>query len=444
MNDEGLRHYNCLSLAESWHSAKLSYFQKNPRFGEMAAYFLGHNAGTYYFFLNTIFMVGAVLLIFRLSTGVWPGNNSKSSLTLLLIAFSIPGFTSDITWPLANMSWLYPCVTALAFFCTTERFLKGDFNLSPILTFTALPLAFITGTGNNNTPIVAWLIMTGCGLYWILFKRTSRLTWQYAAILCTLTVACIVFYTAPGTYARAEDAKWEFSFSNILFNSILAPNNWILTGILLWRLLFTCGVLTFIHRGMQVEKKSRLTLLSTALLMLWGVLILAPYWGAPRSYSSLELLLVCIISCLFYNVARKKGNAIAFSILILHALTMSTSIVPTAGGLVSSHREWKRIETMAEKIKEEGKDVLIVRQSDLNMTPAVSRIWKIPGFIIQYRISPTIPLITTTESQTTHTNHKHKWLSSTWTQEADSGDSIMNPIAARKLGLKAVYYLPHK
>ncbi|MBR5878597.1 MAG: hypothetical protein IKY91_03530, partial [Akkermansia sp.] len=100
LHDEGLRHYNCLSIAESWHSAKLSFIQKNPRFGEMAAYFLGHNAGTYYFFLNTSFMVGAVLLIFRLSTGIWPGNNIKSSLILLLIAFSIVGFRSDITWPL--------------------------------------------------------------------------------------------------------------------------------------------------------------------------------------------------------------------------------------------------------------------------------------------------------------------------------------------------------
>ena len=444
MNDEGLRHYNCLSIAESWHTAKLSYFQKNPRFGEMAAYFLGHNAGTYYFFLNTFFMVGAVLLIFRLSTGVWPGNNGKSTLTLLLIAFSIPGFTSGITWPLANMSWLYPCTTALALFCITEKFLKGDFNLSPILTITAIPLAFITGMGNNNTPIVAWLIMSGCGLYWILFKRTSRMTWQYAAILCMLTIACIIFYTAPGTYARAEEANWELTFSNILFNSILVPSNWILTFIILWRLLLTCGALAFIHRKVQSEEKGRFLLLLMGFTMLWGVLLLAPWWGAPRSYCSLELLLVCVISCLFYNIARKKGNAVAFSILLLHALTMSTSIVPTAGGLVSSHREWMRIAAMAEKAKEEGKDFLVVRQSDLDMTPAVSRVWKIPGFIIQYRISPTIPLITAAESQTTHTDHKHTWISSTWTSEADSGDGIMNPIAARKLGLKAVYYIPNK
>ena len=111
---------------------------------------------------------------------------------------------------------------------------------------------------------------------------------------------------------------------------------------------------------------------------------------------------------------------------------------------MSSHREWMRIAAMAEKAKEEGKDFLVVRQSDLDMTPAVSRVWKIPGFIIQYRISPTIPLITAAESQTTHTDHKHTWISSTWTSEADSGDGIMNPIAARKLGLKAVYYIPNK
>ena len=109
------------------------------------------------------------------------------------------------------------------------------------------------------------------------------------------------------------------------------------------------------------------------------------------------------------------------------------------GGLVSSAREWNRIEAMAQKVKSQGGKVLIVHKSDLNFTPTFPRLLGLPSTFFNYRVSPTIPLITCSEDQCHHSNHQHKWIETTWV--SDSGDHIMNPIAAKKLGLKAVYYL---
>ena len=112
------------------------------------------------------------------------------------------------------------------------------------------------------------------------------------------------------------------------------------------------------------------------------------------------------------------------------------------GGILASHREWNRIVSLAEKAKASAQDFVVIKGSQLNFSPTFPRLLGLPGSFFNYRISPTIPLIPCREEQTLHTTHQHKWISNTWAY--DSGDNIMNPIAAKKLGLKAVYYLADK
>lgn len=440
-NEEGLHHYNCLSVAEAFNTAKLSYLHMNPRIGEMASYLFGHQAGAYYLVLHITLGFAAIMLMFRLGTGLWPAPKTKDICVLMFTFLCFLGFTSDTDWYLANMSWLYPCVLALCFFCLTENFFKGDFQISVPRFLASLPLAIVTGMSNNNTAIVSWILMAGCGLYYFLYKKSVRITWQYVIILSILTISCCLYYIAPGHYTRAEVANWELSVGNIFFNSILNPNNWILSGVLLWRLLLSGIILAIVLRTSASKlNKVRTVCLILTLFLLWGVLILAPNWGAPRSYLTLELLITCILVQLYFsiNIALHWRSVI----LIIHALIMSTQIIPSVGKLISSHREWQKIEKMATEAKAKGAEYIIVKASDLDFTPTFSRLGCMPGSFFNYRMTPRIPLMSAKEQHTTHLNHQHKWIKSTWT--ADSGDHVMNPIAAKKLGLKAVYYLPDK
>lgn len=434
-------HYNCRSAAEAWNTAMLSYQHWNPRIGEIASYFLGHHAEYWFLFLHPVLTFAATLFIYRLGIGSWPKSEGKSILSLLFVFITIMGYAS--LWFLGNLNWLYPCTAALGLLCLTEPFFKGSFKISTGHTLLALPLAFITGMSNDNTPIVVWILLSACGVFHYLIKKESRPGWQYITILLTLSAACCLYYLAPGTYERAQDADWELSFRNILFNSILAPGNWIFIVVIMWRLIASSVILGALRCRLKCPVDlGRLSIIWATLLLLWGVLLAAPCWGAPRSFSTLEIALTCIMAHVFAGVINKLSLTRSWLILLLHTAILSTQIIPVIGGAVSSQREWNRIVTIAEQAKAAGQDFVIIRKSQLDFTPTFPQIMGLPGTIFNYRILPTIPLIPCSEEQTKHTSHKHKWIESIGTN--DSGDHIMNPIAAKKLGLKAVYYLADK
>ena len=442
-DQEELCHYNCLSFQEACHTAKLSYLHMNPRIGEMFAYFLGHNALTWQTIVNTGLTFACILFIYRLGVGGWPEPTTHSIFILIFCFVTLLGCATGITWFLGNLSWLYPCSCALGLFCIIEKFFFGDFHLSKGRTLLAILLAIITGMSNNNTPAIAWLMIAGACIYWGAIKKQNVLTWQFILILLVLTASCLLFYLAPGTYERAKTANWELSFSNILWNSLLAESNWIFTAIMFWRLIAGTLILLLAKKLIHFKiERTRLFLFSFALVCLWGILIFAPCWGAPRAYLPLELMLACILTHLYAKLIHATTPKKTIPALIIYTAIMATNFVPMIGGLISSEREWTRIEAMAQKAKAQGEEILIVRQSDLNFTPTFPRLWKLPASFFDYKVRPTIPLIQTTEANASHLNHPHKWIESTWT--SDSGDHIMNPIAAKKLGLKAVYYLADK
>ena len=441
LNGEDLLHYNCLNFWESWHVAKCSYLHWNPRIGELLAFFLGHNVQTWVFFINTLITFSCILFIYRIGTGKWPGSDIRSAVSLLFCLITVLGFSTGITWFLGNMSWLYPCTLTLILFYLTEPFFKGNFHLSWRKTVLAIPIAFITGMSNNNTAIVAWLIMAGCGAFWSIATKQNKLTPQYAVILATLTISCTLFYMAPGTYERAQKSNWELSFSNLLWNSILAPTNWIFFVIMFWRMILSMGSLVVLQRISHCcISRSRLLIFSISFFCLWGVLLATPLWGAPRSYLPLKIVLACIMVHIFYRYTLQASMRKIILLFIFHCCVMSTQIIPVCQQLIISQREWKRIVVMAEKAKEQGNDFVIVKANELDFSSGLPHIWKLPASVFNYKITPTIPLIRTSEEMTQTLNHRHKYIESIRT--LDSGDHIMNPIAAKKLGLKAVFYLP--
>lgn len=442
-DQEELHHYNTLNFSESWNTAKLAYLHWNPRIGELLSYFLGQNAEKWLILINTISTFVCIISIYRLGTGYWPKADINSILILTFNFITVLGFASGITWFLGNLNWLYPCTCTLVLFCITESFFYGDFQLSWWRTILSIVLAFISGMSNDNTAASAWIMTAGCWIYWSIVKKQGLPTLQYFIILLTLTVACAIFYLAPGIMERTKCSNWEISFSNILWNSLFAKPNWLFFAIMFWRL--GAGVLILlIAKKLTLFKIecSRIATLSIAFICLWGILIFAPHWGAPRAYLPMELILACILTHLYCKLICTTSLKKALAVLIMCAAIMATNFVPMIGSLVSSAREWNRIEAMAQHVKSQGMEVLVVHRRDLDFTPALPRLWKMPSSVFDYKVKPIIPLISTTASNATHLNHPHKWIKEIG--KLDSGDHIMNPIAAKKLGLKAVYYLSDK
>lgn len=448
-NSEGLTHYNCLSFAEAFHTAKVSYLRSNPRLGEMFTYFMGHNARLFYIFIHPVLSLTSILLIYRLATGQWPDSTIKSVTTYLFIFVSFLGFNSDTYWFMANMNWLYPSTLVLAFFCLVEGFFKGNFQLSTKRLWFAVPLAFAAGMSNQNFAIVSWLLLFGCGVYHIFIRKRSGITWQYLLLFALLTIACLTFYLAPGNAKRIEMENMPISLNSIITHSLLNVGNWGKLAICLWRLCMAGVVLFFIKivTRSSINYYRFLGGLLTA-FMLWGVILVTPTWGAPRAFLPIELMITSTLALLFFSI--KFTNLIRFALLGVYMLLMSTQIIPVAGILVSSNREWNRIEKMAEMAKSQGHDFLVVRSSQLDFSSSVSQLGDFSKRIFNYTYEPVIPLIPTNEHNTLHTNHKHEWVKNDALYDTEegygyqTGDHIMNPIAAKKLGLKAVYYIEDK
>lgn len=448
-NHEDLMHYNCLSFAESVHSASVSYHKCNPRLGELVTYFLGHNARIFYLFTHTTLGFAAVLLMYRLGIGRWPESTGKSISVLILTFVCLLGFNTQTYWFLGNMNWLYPGTIAMAFICLTEGFFRGDFSLSWKKFLLAIPLAFITGMSSFNASIVAWILVTGCAIYHCGIRKSSTITWQYATILAVLTLACLLLYLGPGNFARVERDEWELSISNFVRESLLFPRNWIVLALTLWRIILVGGILLIAVRMTSSQiSKVRTSCLLIALLFAWGSVVPTPLWGAPRSLLTVELILTCILAHFFFNAKlNKMARAI---LLVIQCAIMFTLIIPNAGRLASSHREWERIEAMAESAKKQGLDYLVVRKSQLDFTPTFPRIGGLPGSLFDYRLEPVISLAVCREEQSKHLNHKHVWINGENGYDQDTGagyetgDQCMNPIAAKQLGLKAIYYIEDK
>lgn len=453
-DQEDLCHCMSRSFDESHTYMHQAYTQTNARLGEMSFYLLAmspHGDGAYHaqiisYVLTPIFLVAATLLIFRIALPEICIISNKSLSLLVFVALGLLGSKQNFYWFDGNLSWLYPCVIAMLFFVLWEGIFQGNFRVNTWKFLLSVPMAVIVGMSNENTSIVSLLMFLGGGVYTSIRQKRICITWQYTVIAALLLAAAVIFYTAPGRSARAEMAGWELTIHNILFNSLLSPTNWLHTVIFYWREAIILALMVCFARKRGVKLLDRrMACLLMVLIMSWGVLLAAPCWGAPRSYTPLDLMLFAIMARMFCKIVNHEGVKACgmWGIIAVRTLLTLTILVPTVVLALAQYRVRCQIAEHADAALARGETRLVLRKGDLDTTPVMPRYFHIPGCVVAHDLQPFVPLIgiskTRYESVPDFSHHtvfpyQGKGFSS-------CGDDVLNRGVAKRFGLESILYV---
>lgn len=449
-DSEDLAHMQAHGFREGFRYACISYQEWNARIGELVSYAIGFQNGisSYYFqyayyVLNPCFCTAAILLAIRMAVGTW--SFCRKSL-FVFAALCFFGSKQGWFWFIGNMNWLYPSVFAMLFFVMWEGIFKGDFKVNTWKFLLCLPLAVVVGMSNENTSTVSLLLFTGCGVYACVKQRKICITWQYVMIEVILLISAFLFFVAPAGTSRAATSGWELSFHNILFHSLLQPANWLYAAIFYWREALVLSIMVYIgwRRGVKLMDR-RLASMMLVVLLLWGVLLAAPCWGAPRAYTPLDLIIFAIMARLLYKIVNHEGCGAkeVGIILSLRTVLTLTVLIPTVVLAVAQYRVRSQIAARAEAALTRGETRLVLHEGEIDTSPVIPRYFHIPGCMVAHDLRPYVPLIGISREKYekspdfTH----HEWTSLTGPGYPSSGDDVLNRGVAKRFGLNSIIYV---
>lgn len=451
---EDLHHCISCSFEESLLYIHRAYLVMNPRIGEYLMFLIGmssdgvgaYNAQFLHYLMVPLFQLAAVVLIFK--TGVPEERllTKRGACICLFIALCMLGSKQNFYWHCGNMCWLYPCTGALLFFWIWKGVFHECFNMGIWGFIISVPLAVVVGMSNENTSVIAVLLFIGSGARACVRRKRFCLSWQYVAIAALLVLSAFVFYTAPCRAVRAASAHWELSFHNILFHSLLSPTNWLYTAIFYWREILILGVMLWVSLKNRVKLTDRrLLALACVLALLWGVLICAPYWGAPRSYTPLDLMLYTVMARILHKLCccQHVGAGGCRLILATRATLTLTVLVPAFVLALAQYRVRCQIEEYACAAAKRGETRLVLHEGDLDISPVMPPLFSIPGFVVCHDLSPFIPLISISADEYNSTaafNHIST-VSLTDTHYPPTGDDVLNRGVAKRFGLEGIIYV---
>lgn len=447
---EDLIHFQSKTLSEALGYVRDMYIQHNPRLGEMSMFLIGYaesGTGSFYpqylhYFLTPLFLLAAVLLIYRLAIGQWVRADRRACVILSFIMLCLLGSKQDFFWFDGNMSWLYPTVFAMLFFVIWEGIFKGNFHVSRIAFAASIPLAVIVAFSNENVSTTSFLLFSGAGVYYSLRQKKNCFTWQYLAIGVLMLVFLYFFCSAPGRAARADKAHWELSFENILFHSLLEPMNWMYTAIFYWRETIVLAFLLWTAVRQRISLRDcRLLMVGCTIFLLWGILIVAPCWGAPRAYSPIDMMVAAGMARVLHLCLKNSKTSparIVFTMGLRTALTL-TVLVPVAALAYAQYGVRCNLEKMAEEAVSAGKAELVIRHDDLGIKPAMPRFLHIPGCIVAHDLTPHLPLIPISEKKfNNRTDFTHVPFFPYSKDFKTNGDDVLNRGVAKRFGLNSI------
>lgn len=439
---EALTRFTGRTFSESWHMAYLSYMGWNPRIGDMLFHFCDfaipfHVLGAILF---PLFLVIGALVIFRLGIGHLPDSSGRSIFTLTCIVIGILGVHSGVFWFYANFSWFYLSIIAVCFIISIEPWFRGDFSISWKRCAFAIPLAFVSGMSQENTPAAIIVLLLACGVYWFIIKKQRKGIGRYALIMSFLLIGAYLLYSAPGRTCRTDAAHWEISFENILFKSILCSDNWIYSLICFWRPLSMALLLAFISRIINYRTAStpRTKLLLSSIVLLWGVLTFAPWWGAPRGFMPLDIVVLCLLSRQFYFMFPKIRPRIMVLLCAAQLLLTATMAIPQYVSIYATHQQWQYITKRAKECKMKGESTLVLQRSDFNLGTIKIHNLPIPRCMFAKEVTGTIPLNSVTQQQ--YAEYKDVWIIPN-TFDLDLPQVRANKSVAKHLGLESIFYI---
>lgn len=382
--EEDLWHFVPETWDEACHAAGMSWLFWNARLGEMACYFVGSHFRLWVLVLQPLCLVLTVFSLYRLAIGKWPNNRRHTGITILFIVLAVLAMHSGLDWFSGNCNWFYPCSFALFFFALVEPIFYGHFSVPWRKFFLLLPMAVIVGMSNEATSLASLLFFGGAGVY---HKTRNRVAWgpPYTILLLVLAISAALLYCAPAGAARREAAGSELSVWHYL-QSFTSLSSWLYFPVCFWRLFLIGGILLLWKPNTNaLLLRRRYLLVLSAFMMMWGILIMAPAWGAPRGYCPMELSLIIILTALFYAKIKVSSQRSNHAILCVHFIIMLTQIVPTFIMVWERHVAWTHLTEAADQVKQRGETELVIYDaSDFHKKP-VKRLWKLPHSFYPYK-----------------------------------------------------------
>lgn len=431
--EEDLWHFVPETWSEACHAAGMSWLFWNARLGEMACYFVGSHFRLWVLVLQPLCLVLTVFSLYRLAIGEWPSKHRRhTGITLLFIFLAVLAMHSGLDWFNGNCSWFYPCSFALFFFALVEPIFYGRFSMPWKKFFLLLPMAVIVGMSNEATSLASLLFFGGAGVY---YKTRNKAAWgsPYTILLLVLAISAALLYCAPAGAARREAADSELSLWYYL-QSFTSLSSWLYFPICFWRLFLIGGILLLWEpRTNALLLRRRYLLVGAAFMMMWGILIMAPAWGAPRGYCPMELALIIILTALFYAKIEASQPRSIYAILSVHLIIMLTQIVPTSIMVWERHVAWSHLVEAADQAKQRGETKLVVRDASDFYKEPVKQLWKLPHSFYPYKSRVDFLLI---PSPVDHAYMPYFEVSLTnWR------DGGQNRTLAKRLGLEQVIFI---
>ena len=450
---EDIWHLNAVDYREAYELALQTYNNTNARIGEFFIYFIGVDSEIdgacrvlwLYRFFNPIFITACALFIYRLATGAWSVNTKPEKLTFILIIVCILSNKNNYYWLCSNFNWYYPTVIALMFFIVIEPFYNGNM-LRPTRFVFAILLAPIVGMSNESVSYVSVTLFASSIFAYHWKAKTKKTSKQIIVLALVLISFAIIFYTAPGPYKRVADShenlsKIEYAIQNIF------SSNWLHVLFWSWRLILVFLIVLVIS-PLRKLLNCRLFALFCASLLLGGILMLAPNFGAPRAFIPVEIVIMALIGGIIYralNTHLVNIKYVYFLIVIQFGLSF-TVLLPNVVRSIDNARFFSMLQKKADSVKRNGEKELVLTTEDIQMKSIWSfTVFRIPRTLIEiYPLYTEIkPLISTTCENYKNRRFEHKYAFFSYAEGADLADTDMalNKGIAKHLGLESIIVL---
>lgn len=382
-------------------SAQNSFFTHNPRIGELIAYFLGNST-------QMVHIIGSPLIIVSLAWGIYrlalfAGNKEKDySLSPAIVACcSISLLCHFYSWYCSNINWLFPCALSLLFFYYFRRFFRGNFEISVKELVLGVPLYLLMGCGNEIVAYNNLVLLSLISIYYFI-KDKKYPSKAYVLIGFIIVLGSLVFLF--GLPQRAMAASNGASPLDKIA-TLLWIDNWILFGILFWKILIIIAALAFVLSRKILRQELYNPIIWLIISIFTANIILltqAHCWGAPRGYQPLLILAAFYASYLTTKIQLVSSVQKVCLIVLISFITIS-SWLPISLSAIEGHYHLGKIKCAITAQKQEGKEHIVLNR-ELRNIPHYSLYlssYRIPHFILP-RVYAASSLVTDGTDGTEH------------------------------------------
>lgn len=362
--------------------AQNSFFNHNSRIGEFISYFLGSST-------QLVHIIGSPLIVVSLAWGIYrlalfAGNKEDNySLPAAIVACcSISLLCSFYSWFLCNINWIFPCLFSIIFFYYFRKFFRGNFEISVKELVLGIPLYLIMGCGNEVVAYNNLVLLSLISIYYFIKdKKYPSKAYIIIAIIITLASFLHLFGALQRAEAIANEESPLYKLASLLWSS-----NWILFGILFWKILIIIAALAFVLGRKLLRKELYSPVIWLIILLFTANMILlsqVPSWGAPRSYQPILILAAFYASYLATKIQLVCRVQKVCLIVLISFITLSQWL-PISLSAIESHCYQDKIKSAIAVQKQEGREHIFLNRELLN-TPSYSFYigsYRIPHFIL--------------------------------------------------------------